>query len=108
MPIDEERTLAQACYAATMHLQAHKKTSAIFSVIIGLSIAISAYYHNYWLVLVGFLLCIPAYFFVFKSCVQFVARTIGMPEDMQVFYFQKYKTEPEFAKEIDKFREQLN
>ena len=57
---------------------------------------------NFWLMIVAIALCIVAYFAIINSCVRFVTQKTEMPPDIQAFFSEKYKADPEFAKEVDK------
>lgn len=101
-PTDDERVETQARYAAAMHINANRRVGTIAR---GITIAgaIAAYYFgNFWFLIAALALCVVAYFLIIKSCVRFVARKTGMTPEIQAFCSRKYKTNPEFAREVDK------
>ncbi|SRR5216684_610994 len=100
-PTDEERTHAHACYAVAMHLHANRKVGRAGLVILGLAIAAAVYFHSLWFLAGGLAIWVATYFIVIQSCVRFVNRSIGMPSSTQAFFSELYKTDPNFARDVD-------
>jgi len=85
-----------------MHLHANRKVGRAGIVIVGLAIAAAAYFRSLWFIAGGLALWVATYFIVIQSCVRFVNRSIGMPSNTQAFFSELYKTDPNFARDVDK------
>ena len=101
-PTDNERAEVQARYAVAMHLHANRRVGTSAWVILILGAITGYYFENFWLMIVALALCVIAYFVIIQSCVRFVTQKTGMSPDIQAFFSRKYKTDPEFAKDVDK------
>lgn len=85
-----------------MHLHANRKVGRAGLVILGFAIAAAAYFHSLWFIAGGLALWVATYFFVIQSCVRFVNRSIGMPPNTQAHFSELYKTDQNFARDVDK------
>lgn len=101
-PTEEERVHAQACHAVAMHLHANKKIGKAWFVIAVVGIAAAVYFENLWFIVGALVLSAVTYFVVIQSCVRFVTQQAGMPPDVQALFSRKYKTNVEFARDVDK------
>ncbi len=101
-PTEEERAHAQACYAVAMHSHANKKIGKAWFAITVVGITVAAIFQNLWFIAGAVALAVVAYFLVIQSCVRFVTQQTGMPPNMQALFSRKYKTNPEFARDVDK------
>jgi len=102
MPTEDERIHAQACYAVAMHLHANKKIGKAWFAIAVVGIAAAVIFENLWFIAGAFALVVITYFFVIQSCVRFVMQQTGMPPDVQAIFSRRYKTDLEFARDVDK------
>jgi len=101
-PTEEERVHAQACYAVALHLHAIKRSSITIQVLIGLGIVAAAYFKSFWLLGAAVVLSIAAHFVIVQSCHRFIVRSIGMPWHVLASFCGKYKSDPEFARDVNK------
>lgn len=101
----DEKVELLARYAVVMHLEANRKVGRIAKVIIIVAILISIYARIYWPLAIAAALCLAVYLYVIFSCLNFVERKTGMPHDMQAFYSRLYKSDAQFAKEVDEQHE---
>ena len=107
-PTEEERLHAQSCYAVALHLEAIKKSSLTAQTFIGIGIAAAAYFKNVWILGGAVVLSIVAHFVIIQSCHRFIARSIGMPWDTVAFFYRKYKSDPEFVRDVNKLANGVN
>ncbi len=101
----DEKVELLARYAVVMHLEANRKVGRIAKVIIIVAILISIYARIYWPLAIAAALWLAVYLYVIFSCLNFVERKTGMPHDMQAFYSRLYKSDAQFAKEVDEQHE---
>lgn len=84
-----------------MHLHANRKVGRAAAVFFGLAIVAALVWESYWYFLAALALTVVTYFVVIESCVRFVNRTTGMPPDIQASFSKQYKSDPEFARQVD-------
>jgi len=101
-PTEEEQAHVQACYAVAMHLHANKKIGKAWFAIAVVGIAAAVIFQSPWFIAAAIALVVVTYFFVIQSCLRFVTRQTGMPAEVQAAFSRKYKTDPAFAREVDK------
>jgi len=101
-PTEEERVHAQACYAVAMHLHANKKIGRVWFSISVFGIAAAVIFQSLWFIAAAIALGVVSYFLVIQSCFRFVTRQTGMPADVQAAFSRRYKTDPVFARDVDK------
>jgi len=102
---EDENVEILARYAVSMHLEARKRIGEIGWSIFGASLVIAGFSSSYWPLPIAIVLCVAVYFYLFKSCARFVKRNTGMREDVQIGFLERYKTDVQFAKHVDQFRE---
>ena len=101
-PTEEKRVHAQACYAVAMQVHAKRRSSIAFQVCIGLGIAAAVYFKSFWFIGGALVVSVVIHFVLIQSCIRFVNRSIGMPWDAQAIFYDKYRTDPEFARDVKK------
>ena len=101
-PTEEERIHTQACYAVSMHLHAKKRSSIALLVCIVLGIAAAAYFKSFWFIGGALVVWVVIHLVLIQSCIRFVNRSIGMPWNVQAVFRDRYRTDPEFARGVDK------
>lgn len=102
VPTEEERVHAQACYAVAMHLHAKRRSTIAFQVCIGLGIAAAVYFKSFWFIGGALVVSVVVHFLLMQSCIRFVHRSIGMPWDVQALFHERYRTDQEFARDVNK------
>lgn len=102
---DDEEFEILARYVVAMHLEANRKVGKFARVATILGILAAIIMSNYWPLVMALFLCVAVYFYVINSCIRFVKQRTGIQEDTQAFFSRRYKTDPQFAKEVDKLRE---
>ena len=101
-PTEEERVHTQACYAVAMHLHAKKRSTIAFQVCIGIGIAVAVYFKSIWFIGGALIVSIAIHVLLIQSCIRFVNRSIGMPWDVQAVFRDRYRTDQEFARDVNK------
>lgn len=98
---EDEKLEMAARYAVAMHLEANRKVGRAARVVTILAVITAIYASSFWPLAIGVLLCVAIYFYVIQSCVRYVNQQTGMPEDIQAFFSRRYKTDVQFAREVD-------
>jgi len=101
-PTEEERVHAQACHAVALHLEAIRRSSTTIKAFIGIGIVAAVYFKSFWFIGGALVLSIAAHFAIIQSCHRFIARSIGMPWHELDFFCSRYKTDQDFARDVDK------
>lgn len=103
--IDEDEKMRTAGrYAVAMHLEANAKVGRIAWIVIVLTIATAVLMRSFWPIITGIALCVALYFYIINSCVRYVKRKTGMPDQVQGYFSRLYKTDSQFAVEVDDLR----
>lgn len=97
----DEKVELFARYAVAMHLEANRKVGRLARIVTVLAVIIAIYSSSFWPIAIALVLCVAIYFYIILSCVRYVERQIGMPEDMQAIFSRRYKTDVQFAQEVD-------
>jgi hypothetical protein len=100
LPISEDAEF-QARYAAAMHLHAKRKIRIAAWLFTVAAIIAAIYFHSVWPLAIAFALDVGTYFLITNSCVRFVEAQTGMPAHAQVLCSQRYKSDAEFARNVD-------
>jgi hypothetical protein len=99
----EENAEDMAQYVVSMHLEANKKISRLAKIIMAIGILLAIYVRDYWPLLVAALLSAAEYFYLLHSCLRLVKRNTGMSIEQQAHLSHRYKTDPQFANEINAY-----
>jgi hypothetical protein len=97
----DEKVEMLALYAVSMHLGANEKIGKAARFVTIAAVLIAIYMSSFWPLVIAVVLCVAIYFYVIQSCVRFVERETGMPQDVQIHFSHRYKIDPQFAKEVD-------
>ena len=100
-PSQDERVETASRYAVAMHLEANRKVGTLALVVTIVAILVAIYARSFWPMAIAVVICIAIYFFVIQSCLRFVERQTGMPQELQAYFSNRYKTDALFAKEVD-------
>jgi len=99
---EDERVNVQARYAVALHLHANKKIGTAWFAIAVVGVVAALVLQNFWFIAGAIALGAVTYFWIMQSCVRFITQQTGMPPDVQALFSRKYKTDPEFARDVDK------
>jgi hypothetical protein len=97
----EEKIEMLGCYAVSMHLEANKKVGRVAKIITIISVLTAIYVSSFWPIAIAVTLCIVIYFYMIQSCLRFVERETGMPQDLQAIFSKRYKIDAPFASKVD-------
>jgi hypothetical protein len=101
----DEKIEMLACYAVSMHLEANRKVGNAAKIVSIVSVLFAIYVSSFWPIAIAVALCIAIYFFMIQSCLRFVEKETGMPQDVQATFSQRYKIDAPFADKVDALRE---
>lgn len=91
-------------YAVAMHLEANAKVGRIVWIVIVITIVTAILMRSFWPLIAGLVLCIALYFYIINSCIRYVQRKTGMADHVQSYFSRLYKTDSQFAEEVDNLR----
>ena len=104
----DEKVETLARLAVSMHLEAWKKVGNASMYVIILAVLAAIYGSSFWPLVIAAGLCVAITFYVIHSCRRYVERQTGMPRAIQDFYYRRYKTDVQFAKEVDQLHERAS
>ena len=99
----EENTEDLSHYVVSMHLEANKKIGKLAKIIMAIGILLAIYVRGYWPLLIAVLLSAAEYFYLLHACLRLVKRNTGMSIEAQAHLSRRYKTDPQFAEEINAY-----
>ena len=104
-PSQDEKVEMAARYAVAMHLEAYRKVGKLARIVTIVAILAAIYASSFWPLAIAVVICIAIYFFVIQSCLRFVERQTGMPQEIQAHFSNQYKSDALFAREVDELHQ---
>lgn len=101
----DEKVEMLARYAVAMHLEANRKVGKLARIVTIVAILVAIIASSFWPLAIAVAICVAIYYSIIMSCLRFVERETGMPEEMQAYFSRRYKTDAQFAKEVDELHE---
>ena len=101
VPSQSEAAAAQARYAVAMHLQANRRVGILARWLSVGAIVAAIALHSLWPLALAVGVAIVSYLVIIQSCVRVVEQAIGMPPDVKAACSRMYKTDAEFARNVD-------
>ena len=106
--VDQDaNTKAQGCVVAAMHANTDEKFGAMSAGIIIASIAIAFVQKSFWFLAIGVVISFFASYILRLACFRRVEKKTGLPTPVQEHFMRLYKTDKQFAAEVDALRKNL-
>ena len=104
-PTSENTPESQGHEIVALHLSADEKFGKMSATVIAITGLISIYINSFLPVILGVIFSFLASYFIRYSCYRHIENTTGMSREGQFNFVQRYKTDKQFADEVDQLYE---
>ena len=107
-PSQDEKVQMAARHAVVMHLEAYRKIGMLVTIVVIATVIAAIIASSFWPFAIAVVISISIYFYVIQSCLRFVERQTGMPQELQAFFNNRYTTDVQFKKEVDELHKRVS